>query len=423
MASPALRGQTAPAAGGTVTSPASTEVGDLVIVYTFERLGAGTASTLTVNEGASFTPILNHFHNDGSTDGALAVAYKVATQGGAQSYQGFTSSTGTPVWWTGCSVLQVGTFDVASILSAGVSQTNNAVPNPPSVANMVAAREYLVFAIAGWHLGSSVDNAATVPSGYGNLVQVAGAATGDLACASLAMTGVTTTDPPAYGDNQTPNGTCSITVAIASPVPPKEGFGVPALTLGATGVGASLRSGFAAAAVVLLSAGVGEAPVAAVPEGSGTSALTLGVSATGQAVHRGQGTGALSLGTVGAGTSARSGDGAPVLSLSTVGVGAQSAYGGGVSTLSLVVAGVGDAPEDAEAAEGFGTIALTLSAAGAGQRRCSGEGTAELALSASALPAVVDAPPPPLPQAHHQCSTSNTLRGVMGGPSLGRRRR
>jgi hypothetical protein len=219
MASPVIRGQTAPAAGGTVTSPAGTQVGDLVIVYTFERSGASIgATTLSVNSGANFNTIRNHHHDDGTTDGSLACAWKIATQVGQQSYQGFTSSTGSPVWWTGCTVLQVGTFDTATILATSLTQTTNAIPNPATISGLTAAREYLVVAVAAWHLGSSLTNAATAPSSYTNLVQLAGAATGDLAIASRAVTGVTSEDPGTFGDDQAPSGTATITFAIASAI-------------------------------------------------------------------------------------------------------------------------------------------------------------------------------------------------------------
>jgi hypothetical protein len=380
MAAPALRGQTAPVAGGSTTSPASTQVGDLVVVYTFERLAGAAGTTLSVNAGAGFSQIRNHFHDDSSTDGALAVAYKVAAQGGAQSYQGFTSSTGTPVWWTGCTVLQANTYDASAIVSAGVSQTNNATPNPPNVAGLTSTRDYLVLAIAGWHLGSALANTATAPANYGDLVHLAGSATGDLACASRAVSGVTSEDPAAFGDNQAPNGTCAITMAVPNKAAPSQGTGTSALTLGSSGVGRTVRSGFAAAALVVLSAGVGHAPATAAAEGSGT--------------------GALSLATAGAGTSARRGDGALVLALNAVSVG----------QAPIVIV----APSS-----GTGIAGLQVSAGGTGQRRCNGYGSAALALSGGALPAVVAPPPSPAPA----CPTANKLDGVIGGPSIGRRRK
>jgi hypothetical protein len=188
-------------------------VGDLVVVYTFERAGAGVP-TFTLQSGNGFVEIRNHGHDDGSTDGRLAVAYKIATQAGAQSYQAYTTGTGGPAWWTGCVVYQVGTFDVSSLPpSNSVTQTNNAVPNPPQVTGLTAASDYSVLAIAAWHLGSAATVTPTAPTNYTNLDHVAGSATADLACSTRAITGVTSEDPAAYGDDVTPNGTCAITVA------------------------------------------------------------------------------------------------------------------------------------------------------------------------------------------------------------------
>ena len=209
------RGSTAPVAGGSTTSPSGTQIGDLVVVYTWERLGAASGTTLTIVSG--YTEINNWFHNDGSTDGALAVGYKVATASGAQSYQAFTSSTGTPTWWTGCIVFNVGTFDVGTLPpSAGVTLTTSGVPNPPQVTGLDASATYGILAISAWHLGSSLTLTPTAPTGYTLRGDVSGAATGDVACSdrNTLLTGATSEDPASYGDDQTPNGSCSITVAI-----------------------------------------------------------------------------------------------------------------------------------------------------------------------------------------------------------------
>lgn len=400
MAAPVLRGQTAPVAGGSSTSPASTQVGDLVVVYTFERLAGAAGSTLSVNAGAGFSQIRNHFHDDSSTDGALAVAYKVATQAGAQSYQGFTSSTGTPVWWTGCTVYEAGTFDASEILSNSVSQTNNAVPNPPQVTGLTSTRDYVVLVIAGWHLGSSVTNTATAPTNYTNLSQLAGAGTGDLAVATRDVTGVTSEDPAAFGDNQAPNGTCSITVAIPAAQPPAEGTGTVALSLGSSGEGRTIRSGLAAAALVLLTVGVGEAPELAAPNGSGIAALslsssasgstvrsgtgsnglTLGVAAAGTAVHSGQAVSSISLSSQGAGAKATSGSGSTGLTLANLGSGASRRSGTASVPLILSASGEGDAPVDAIPV-GSSSVALMLASNGAGQSARRGDGAAPLAPS------------------------------------------
>ena len=216
MASPTIDNTVAPVAGGAATSGAGTDIGDLVIVFTWERAGAGIP-THTLQSG--FTEILSHGHNDGSTDGRLSVAFKVATSAGSVSYQAYTTSTGTPAWWTGLYILDAGTYS-RGILAASVTATGTGAPNPPAVLNLDSTKDYLAIAISAWHLSASQTLTPTAPSGYTNMVHVSGAATGDVAASSLAIAaGVISIDPGAYADNQTPNGTCSITLAVpmASP--------------------------------------------------------------------------------------------------------------------------------------------------------------------------------------------------------------
>jgi hypothetical protein len=211
MAAPIVRGRTAPVAGGAATSPASTAVGDMVIVFTWERAGAGVP-THTLQ--STFVEIRTHSHDDGSTDGRLSVAYKIATSAGATSYQAYTSSTGTPAWWTGIVVLTTGTFDTASIASNSVTSTTNAVPNPPSV-TLGATKDWLVLAIGAWHHGSAATITPTAPTNYANLIEVAGSSNGDLGIADRSLTAAASEDPAAFGDNIAPNGTVAMTIGIA----------------------------------------------------------------------------------------------------------------------------------------------------------------------------------------------------------------
>lgn len=231
MAAPTHRGSVAAVSGATTTSPSGTQVGDLVLVYTFERLGAGSASTLTKHSSMD-AELVNLFHNDGSTDGAFGVAAKIATQAGAQSYQGFTSSTGTPTWFTGCVVLQAGTFafnpaNLTPIPRPTFSQSTNALPNPASV-TLSASRDYQVIAIAAWHLGSAATVTPTAPTNYTNLVHVSGSQTVELASATRAITGgPTSEDPGTFGDDVAPNGTCGCTIGIPNQLAVVQGIGQP----------------------------------------------------------------------------------------------------------------------------------------------------------------------------------------------------
>jgi hypothetical protein len=220
MASPTIHSNTAPAAGGSATSDANTAVGDLVIVFTAERAGAGVP-TFTLQSG--FTEIRNQPHDDGSTDGRLAVACKVATSSGAQSYQAYTTSTGSPVWWTGLMVLDAGTFDPSLIFRANsVTTTGTGAPNPPAcgvaATAPLALNDYLFTAVAFWHLTASQTLTPTAPSSYTLRGNVSGAATGDVAWATRAATAFSgAEDPAAWADNQTPNGSSGITFAVPAP--------------------------------------------------------------------------------------------------------------------------------------------------------------------------------------------------------------
>jgi hypothetical protein len=214
VASPVVRNRVAPVAGLSGTSPSDTAIGDLVLVFTFERAGAGVP-THTVQGG--FVQVISQDHNDGSTDGRLSVARKVATQAGAQSYQGFTSSTGSPVAWTALVVVQVGTHAPGTVVGTGVSATGTGVPNPPAL-TLGATRDWLVLACSAWHHSAVATITPTAPTNYTNLIEVAGTSNGDIAVAQRSLTAAASEDPGTFGDNITPNGTCSVTVGVGNPL-------------------------------------------------------------------------------------------------------------------------------------------------------------------------------------------------------------
>lgn len=227
MGAPTIRGQTAPVAGLSATSPAGTQIGDLVLVFTWERLGSGVSSTLTV-QGGGYQELRNVFHNDGTTDGAFGIAAIVATSAGAQSYQGFTSSTGSPNAATGLSVLTKDTFDnqngtlgalVFGIISS--SQTGTTAPDPPNLTGLNPRREYLVYAVAAWHLSAAATVTVTHPTNYTNGVDISGSDDVELAFSSRAMPmGTTSEDPGTFADNVTPNGSVQCTLAIGGTLVP-----------------------------------------------------------------------------------------------------------------------------------------------------------------------------------------------------------
>lgn len=213
MAAPGKIGSTAPVSGLSTTSHASTSIGDLVVCITFERAGAGIP-THTINTAGGFVEIFSQPHEDGSTDGRLSVAYKVATAAGAQAYAAYTTS-GSGTVYTGSLVVDDSTYDILTLpTAAGVTQTNNAVPNPPSVAGLTG--DFLILNIAAWHLGSAGTNAVGAGANYIEEWELAGSADIDLALALRSLTGLSaaTEDPPAWTDAIAPNGTSSITIAL-----------------------------------------------------------------------------------------------------------------------------------------------------------------------------------------------------------------
>lgn len=209
MAAPTIHSTTAPVAGLSSTSNANTVIGDLVIVYTFERTGAGIP-THTIVSG--YTTILTHPHNDGSTDGRLSAAFKVATEDGAVAYSGWTSNVGTETW-TGLLVVDKDTYSRA-IRATSATQTGTAAPNPPDCPGLQFGRDHLAVAISAWRLSS----AATVTPAHATYTlqtHIAGSATAELALATLPVTtDVLAINPGAYTDDVTPTGTCSITLVI-----------------------------------------------------------------------------------------------------------------------------------------------------------------------------------------------------------------
>lgn len=211
-----IRASTAPSAVLNPTSPASTAVGDLVVVITASVAGAGVP---THNLQAGFTSIIDHAHDDGSTDGRVSVACKVATSAGAVAYQAYTA-TGATTSHSGIIVLTVGTFEssltnITSWLAASITGTTNAAPDPPAITPTRSGS--LVVLIGFWHYGTtSTTTTVTQPANYSSVTEYAGAATCELAVSqrTSAPTVNVSENPATYVDNTVPNGTVAITIAF-----------------------------------------------------------------------------------------------------------------------------------------------------------------------------------------------------------------
>lgn len=211
MAGPVVRAGTVPTATLAPSSPASTAIGDLVIVITWTRGGAGVP-THTLQSGDGFAEIRTHSHDDGSTDGRLSVARKVATSAGANSYQAYTSSAGSGNY-SGIVVLQVGTWENSLVgdTSNSSTLTTNGVPNPPAVVTPQA--QCLVLVIGAWHI-SAATVAITAPTNYTEVFEMAGSNDVELSVAQRTLAAAGSEDPGAFTDDVAPNGSVSMTIAF-----------------------------------------------------------------------------------------------------------------------------------------------------------------------------------------------------------------
>jgi colicin import membrane protein len=226
MAAPTIRGVTTPIiTTAAINQPSATQVGDLVIFWLWSQAANSTTVTHTLQSG--FITIRTAPHEDGTTDGRLSVAYRVADQAGTVSLTPYTVANATANQTAGGAVaLTVGTFDVSSAPpNNGSSLTTNAIPNPPSLTGLTG--DYRVFALSAWHTTTSAAHAATAMANYAIDTQMAASAhVTHLAIASRALTGLSnaTEDPAAWAsDNLTPNGSISFTFAISGALAPISG--------------------------------------------------------------------------------------------------------------------------------------------------------------------------------------------------------
>lgn len=223
MAAPTIRGVTQPAISntGTSTSPSSTAVGDLVLVFVWSQCSNVNTCTHTLQSG--YREIRQHAHNDGSTDGRLSVACIVATSGGAQDYTPYAISGATSNQTNaGMVVIEAGTWD-ESILnttpdpvpSNSATTTGTGAPNPPASSNVYG--DVLMFAIGAWYVGSAASTTTSPPTNYTERIDgPTGSHVTHLAVATRERLGLaaSTEDPGAFSDNVTPSGSAHMSFAI-----------------------------------------------------------------------------------------------------------------------------------------------------------------------------------------------------------------
>ena len=212
-----FRGLTAPTPTLSPTAPASTQVGDLVIVTTWSR----RVTTNGVPGHAlqtGFTQIFSQSHDDGSNDGRLSVAYRVATTAGAQTYQAYNRTESNTTDFSGITVIRAGRFDPTNISGTSNNATgDNAAPDPPNLTGLGAPRS-LVLAVAAWHLSTAANINATPPANFTELWEVGTSQVGEVSMAA-ALTTATSVNPGTFGPTGcgtgcTNNGNARGTIAI-----------------------------------------------------------------------------------------------------------------------------------------------------------------------------------------------------------------
>ncbi len=189
-------------------SDASTGVGDLVIVVTWTRAGNGVP-THTLQSG--FTQVATQGHDDGNNDGRFSIAFTIATTAGAQSYQAYTSSSGTS--YSGLIVVRAGTFNAANIAATLRDRGNSNAPNPPTSPNVSV--DSVAFAIGAWHLSSTTTVSVSAPNGFTELWEMSGSNDAELSVASATLSNGNV-DPGSFGDNTgSVNGTVAASLVVS----------------------------------------------------------------------------------------------------------------------------------------------------------------------------------------------------------------
>lgn len=217
MSTPTVRGTVAPATGNSSTSPAGTQVGDLVILILSHATAAGEDLTHTLQPG--YTEITSVFVDNGLNDLRTSVAYTVATVAGAQSYTPYSAANGTRN--TGMIVVNVSTFDIASLILNTTSSISSNPPVCPSLSGLIG--DYLCVTHGSWNLGSATANTAGTPSSplYTKQWELSGSSTNDqvLGTRSLVNQYEATVNSGNFSDTvATVFATTGISFAIRGPV-------------------------------------------------------------------------------------------------------------------------------------------------------------------------------------------------------------
>lgn len=207
---PVVRNSVAPVA--TPSTPADTEVGDLIIAFAFDKglaLGSEVSSGWTHLFGAD--PADPRFVLDLFLDDGVYAACKVATVAGVAVQTPFVAAP-THI---GLLIIKAGTFDTAVLGDSSYSLAEvatSAAPDPPALA--IPVENCLLLAVAYWDVTGAVTATIGAPGGYTKAFDIAGSVAHEFSVAYKASTTVTVENPGAFTDNITPNSTVALLIAL-----------------------------------------------------------------------------------------------------------------------------------------------------------------------------------------------------------------
>jgi hypothetical protein len=210
---PTLHGYTVPVVSTSPVSPADTLTGDHVITMMWTQ---GTSSpTHTVEAG--YTLLYRRTLNDGTKDGVLSAAYRVATQDGAVAQDAFVIVGGTSGQ---TSVATVAVSGVNYLSATGAGSTSNSAPNPPPYGQGTMYGDWIVLGVGGWQITVDSSTVADITAdGTGFTMLAQNAATSHkthMAIMHREYLGLSynTVDPAPFTDNVVPNGAAALTIGL-----------------------------------------------------------------------------------------------------------------------------------------------------------------------------------------------------------------
>lgn len=184
-----------------------------MLVVSWEAFsGSSTPPTHTLRPG--YTQVLQQTYSEINNAGRLSIAHIIASAGGVQSYDAFTSSVGGESRFL--VVCEAGTFDAAGIVGNSTFDTNgNNNPNPPAL-TLDEAEDWLVVAV-GCTWDGTAHSILAAPTNYLNLNTV-GPANAVTATAERTMLAAASENPGTFAKSATIRGSTAATVGILGAV-------------------------------------------------------------------------------------------------------------------------------------------------------------------------------------------------------------